>query len=131
MAITWPLLFLKPFQALVGRMTHQSVLSDFIPLRRKGDVGKHWHLEMTAFFTDHYPDCPLYSSQWEATDFEANCFFIVCRSKGCSKGWFFTEGTLAGHTDAKKWILQISMLSAIVWKISVWYISDSEVDKAV
>lgn len=27
-------------------MTHQSVLADFIPLRRKRDAGNYWHLEM-------------------------------------------------------------------------------------
>lgn len=48
LAITWPLLFVKPFQALVGRMTHQSVLADFIPLRRRGDAGNYWHLEMAT-----------------------------------------------------------------------------------
>lgn len=30
----------------MGRMTHQSVLADFIPLRRKRDAGNYWHLEM-------------------------------------------------------------------------------------
>lgn len=30
----------------MGRMTHQPVLADFIPPRRKGDAGNYWHLEM-------------------------------------------------------------------------------------
>lgn len=30
----------------MGQMTHQSVLADFIPLRRKRDAGNYWHLEM-------------------------------------------------------------------------------------
>lgn len=29
-------------------MTHQSVLADFIPLKRKGDAGRYWHLEMAV-----------------------------------------------------------------------------------
>lgn len=84
---------------------------------------------MTAFFTDHSPECPLYSRQGEATGFETNCFFIVCRSKEWSL--IFTEGILAGHTDAKK--LNITDFKAFCYdiKISVLYVLDSTVSKAV
>lgn len=115
----------------MGRMTHQSVLSGFIPRRRKGDAGKHWHLEMTALFTDHSPECPLYSRQGEATGSETNCFFIVCRSKEGMVIDFSQREFLAGHTDAKK--LNITDFKAFCYdiKISVLYMLDSTVSKAV
>lgn len=126
LAITWPLLFLKPFQALVGRMTQQqSVLSDFIPLRRKGDVGKHWHLEMTASFTDHYPESPLYSSQWEAADSGALSAEekMFKRVGGFSQRDFVRIYWNVNITDFRG--------SSCSIKITVWYSSDSEIGKAI
>lgn len=114
MAITWPLLFLKPFQALVGRMTQQSVLSGFIPLRRKGDVGKHWHLEMTAFFTDHYPECPLYSS-------ERQLILEPCLRK---KRMFKRVVSHRGIFGRIYWNVNITDFrgSSCSIKVSVWYV---------
>lgn len=79
---------------------------------------------MTAFFTDHYPECPLYSSQWEAADSGA----LSAEEKDVQKGGF-------SQRDFGRiyWNVNITDFrgSSCNIKISVWYLSDSEIGKAV
>lgn len=78
----------------MGRVTHQSELSDFIPLKRKGDVGNHWHLEIAMLLTTTQNVlCAAVSDRQEGL--KSSLPSLSARAKDVL--WFLQKGVLAGE----------------------------------
>lgn len=93
-------------------MTHQSVLADFIPPRRKGDAGNYRHLEMAVL---SLPTTTLNVLCTAVSDRQLvlKSTFLHCLQEQ-EVHWSSQKGLVAKQTLIPK-------LAMMVWYSQVWY----------